>query len=450
MGFAVRDMIWDSIAGVHLVLALLSHAPHATVHEIVAHTHKPLQFQATSSSAQGCPPHLCTQVQAVRLPSMSPMMMTVGLALLLAAGAHAQVCRCPGIFAPVCAGGRPFSNECEAKCAGYQACAITLASPEGKCPQFLCEEPGKEDGVCDHTGTFHASSCDALSKGICSCATTPAAGGHCMMCGCLPPSMLGPDDAVCANGENYASRCEAGFCGDGICDQYIEEGRCMCPRDYTPVCAGGEKFSNECEAKCEGYGERDITKLSDPRGECPCVCPGIFAPVCAGGKKFSNECEAKCEDYGERDITKLSDPRGECPCVCPRTLVYAPVCAKGVTYTSKCDALCVDGIREEDITCKNYNPKPVCANDVPYENKCLAKCDGTVKNRDITKGECPGECKTKCEKPVDGDAVCAKGVEYKSECEAKCHNFKNREIAKCACINTKKNGKCKPEAKWVE
>jgi len=141
-------------------------------------------------------------------------------------------CACPKVLRPVCADGKTYANECEAKCAG-----VTKWT-EGKCST-----------------------------------------------NCVCPKVLKP---VCADGKTYTNECVAKCAGvtkwtDGRCST-----NCVCPKVLRPVCADGKTYPNECQAKCAG-----VTKWTDGKCSTNCMCPKVLKPVCADGKTYANECVAK-------------------------------------------------------------------------------------------------------------------------------------------------------------
>ncbi|KAG6104453.1 hypothetical protein E4U31_001940 [Claviceps sp. LM219 group G6] len=263
---------------------------------------------------------------------------------------------CPLIYAPVCAGGKTYPNDCTAK---YHGASVEHSGP--------CKEPAPEesdcictaewDPVCGDGKTYgnicmaHCAKAQSITEGECPKLPKPRS-----VCAC--PDILKP---VCGDGETYANICEA-HCAkaqsitEGECPKLMDrqkrkddEDVCFCPDIWDPACGDGVTHANSCFAQCAKA--KSITP-----GECPksmdsqkkqddedvCFCPDIWDPACGDGVTHANTCFAQCAKA--KSITPGACPKlgrrqeRQKPCTCPR--IYWPVCGDGKTYANICEANC--------------------------------------------------------------------------------------------------------------
>ena len=272
-------------------------------------------------------------------------------------------CACPEIYAPVCADGITYENECAAVCSGVEefrpgSCeeGICGADPDCgdtcemvmQCFEMECEEVQMRgflvDGCQEACGSSggelprilcELSSCGEVVNVVTELSGTNFCGGA-FDCDNPPPNIqyFGEDDECdfidfnCPeNAEYYRDECGCGCLFEGgSCEDFAPEGvryvatgpEC----DFVEFdCGEGEEvWFDECGCGCV---ERD------------CGCPDFEDPVCApDGRQYVNECEAACAGaFGARPCDNA--------CECPD--VYEPVCGlDSQTYDNACLADCVD------------------------------------------------------------------------------------------------------------
>mmetsp|Transcript_52576 Transcript_52576/g.47195 ORF Transcript_52576/g.47195 Transcript_52576/m.47195 type:complete len:689 (-) Transcript_52576:156-2222(-) len=358
------------------------------------------------------------------------------------------VCMCNMVYAPVCCGGKEYSNQCEADCEGAQDCST------GACPdQCVCTLEYRPV-CCPKLDKEYSNPCGAECDGLTS--------AELIDCNYCDPEDPGYGctleyDPQCCEGVDYANPCVAEAEGGKNCEAG-ECQTCTCTKEWNPVCCRGNEYApppkdtdvtygNPCQAHCE-RSESEL--LACYYGECPvCACAMIFQPTCCNGKEYGNSCEAECagasgcsgkpcsegqgDDYdddrqgieaseSEEEASEEDKDSGNGKDKEQKT------CADGCTQKGK---KCVDADGKEctssansvfaesnmDCVCTMVYDPVCCENDDTYGNQCEADCDG----RGV------------CEKGSCDDNVCMCTREFNPVCcgENKDEQFSNPCTAAC-------------------
>lgn len=203
----------------------------------------------------------------------------------------APKCVCQQKFAPVCANGRQYGNECNARCAG-----VTVFSPGACKEQKVCSCPATDnyEPVCSG-GLIYASSCIAKCHGI----TDFKNGTDCVEADGNPDSKL-PGNGSGDNGDNGGVHLQDISSSERAPAAASDKIDCSkCPPIYDPVCADGVSYYSSCLAKCNGKSKWSANEC----GGCACNLPKD--PVCSDDVTFETPCEARCAG-------KSAFTRGQC------------------------------------------------------------------------------------------------------------------------------------------
>lgn len=359
-------------------------------------------------------------------------------------------CVCNAVYNPVCVtldDGTmiTFSNDCEARCAGFSEGDWMSCEPnECGCPEFY-------DPVC----TVSPSGDSLTFSNVCFAECAGYGPDQVYKCNPINDCECAPvDKPVCVVNDageilRFPNACLAqcaGYPSSSIVDCNIS---CICPNDYDPVCvvvAGDTlSFSNSCFAECEGYAPDQLFSC-DPTEDC--TCPRIYDPVCVitvegDSLSFNNACLAECAGYTSEQIFICYPDT----CVCIE--IYDPVCVveNGVTRTfdNDCFARCAGYTDDQIFKCEPgecncpeiYSPVCILTDFGPaywFINACEAECAGFGPDEYESCG--PDDCVC----PAVYDPVCAISVSgdtlrFGNSCEAICAGFGENQLFDCVIAN---------------